>query len=346
MELTKDGANIQQGRAIFRLPGESLPQFVAGDLVNPADLLGVSGDLFCIQPFDPKLNAECIVVREHLLGWKSCYEKWECIFPTLSSEPLLETTTLEAFAGEIEGIRGEITLGHLEKAVAARVKSIEVAMDADVVWVVFEQLHLAHPNAFLFLIMHPEWGCWMGATPENLLTVEGGVGKVMALAGTLTASQSGWTDKERLEQTVTSRFIAEALESSGIVGAKESQMGELAMGNIKHLVSEWAFGGVSDRPWRLLEKLHPTPAVGGYPQHLACEWLKSNEGFDRGLYAGYLGWVGAQKSVFYVTLRCSKIVKNGYTLFAGCGVNAGSEVEVEWQETRAKMDLLGQYLPE
>jgi isochorismate synthase EntC len=33
-------------------------------------------------------------------------------------------------------------------------------------------------------------------------------------------------------------------------------------------------------------------------------------------------------------------------LFAGCGVNAGSEVEVEWQETRAKMDLLGQYLPE
>jgi isochorismate synthase EntC len=186
----------------------------------------------------------------------------------------------------------------------------------------------------------------MGATPENLLTVEGGVGKVMALAGTLTAAQSGWTDKERLEQTVTSRFIAEALESSGIVGAKESQMGELAMGNIKHLVSEWAFGGVSDRPWRLLEKLHPTPAVGGYPQHLACEWLKSNEGFDRGLYAGYLGWVGAQKSVFYVTLRCSKIVKNGYTLFAGCGVNAGSEVEVEWQETLAKMDLLGQYLPE
>ncbi|MFM2255762.1 MAG: hypothetical protein RLZZ47_1251, partial [Bacteroidota bacterium] len=52
MELTKDGANIQQGKAIFRLPGESLPQFVAGDLVNPADLLGVSGDLFCIQPFD------------------------------------------------------------------------------------------------------------------------------------------------------------------------------------------------------------------------------------------------------------------------------------------------------
>lgn len=346
MELTKDGANIQQARAIFRLPGESLPQFVVGNLANPADLLGVSGDLFCIQPFDPNLNAQCIVVSEHVSGWMACYEKWALIFPALITEPLLATTSRDAFEREIEGIRTEIASGHLEKAVAARVKSSQIEMDADAVWRVFEQLHHAHPSAFLFLIVHPEWGCWMGATPENLLTVEGGVGKVMALAGTLTAVQSGWTDKERLEQTVTSRFIAEALASSGIVGAEESRLGELAMGNIKHLVSEWQFGGVSPRPWRLLEKLHPTPAVGGYPQQLACEWLRRNEGFDRGLYAGYLGWIGAQKSVFYVTLRCSKIVKNGYTLFAGCGVNAGSEVEVEWQETRAKMDLLGQYLPE
>jgi isochorismate synthase EntC len=137
----------------------------------------------------------------------ACYEKWALIFPALITEPLLETTSRDDFEREIEGIRTEIASGHLEKAVAARVKSSQIEMDADAVWRVFEQLHHAHPSAFLFLIVHPEWGCWMGATPENLLTVEGGVGKVMALAGTLTAVQSGWTDKERLEQTVTSRLI-------------------------------------------------------------------------------------------------------------------------------------------
>jgi isochorismate synthase len=46
----------------------------------------------------------------------------------------------------------------------------------------------------------------------------------------------------------------------------------------------------------------------------------------------------------YVTLRCAQLFQNGYTLYAGCGVNEDSDPEVEWNETAAKMALLGKFL--
>ncbi len=37
--------------------------------------------------------------------------------------------------------------------------------------------------------------------------------------------------------------------------------------------------------------LQPTPAVGGLPVECAIQWQRDNEGFDRGCYAGPVGWV-------------------------------------------------------
>jgi isochorismate synthase EntC len=42
----------------------------------------------------------------------------------------------------------------------------------------------------------------------------------------------------------------------------------------------------------LVAALHPTPALAGAPRDAACRWLARHEGFDRGLYAGPVGWLG------------------------------------------------------
>ena len=331
--------------AIYRQPGDSLPHFLIGDLQQFDVTRKFTGDIFCIQSFDRRVSLDAIYPTVRGSGWVECQKVWEEWSLNLETFPELASTLFSSFDAEIEGIKSCIAETQIEKVVAARGESFEIDVSASDVWSAFESLHHTHLDAFLFLIYHPVKGCWMGATPELLLNVEQGLGKVMALAGTITQDQLGWTAKEALEQTVTSKFIKEILVKEGIYDAVEGEMGELIMGNIKHLVSEWKFGLALEQCFGLVRQLHPTPAVGGYPQSESCDWLEKNEDFERGLYAGYMGLVSENVASFYVTLRCCKIAKNGYTLYAGCGVNEGSNSVIEWKETAAKMNILGQFMP-
>ncbi|MFG9884301.1 chorismate-binding protein [Pseudomonas aeruginosa] len=45
---------------------------------------------------------------------------------------------------------------------------------------------------------------------------------------------------------------------------------------------------------RLLQALHPTPAVGGYPRSAALDYIRQHEGMDRGWYAAPLGWLDGE----------------------------------------------------
>ena len=88
---------------------------------------------------------------------------------------------------------------------------------------------------------------------------------------------------------------------------------------------------------RLVERLHPTPAVGGAPSEAALAWLERHEGLERGWYAGPVGWVDATgDGEFAVALRCALLRGREARLFAGAGIVEGSEPEPELYETRLK----------
>lgn len=87
--------------------------------------------------------------------------------------------------------------------------------------------------------------------------------------------------------------------------------------------------------------LHPTPAVGGYPGDTAQDIIRRLEPFDRGFYAGALGWTDARgDGEWYVTLRCGEVIANRITLYAGAGIVAGSDPQAEAEETSAKFAAL------
>jgi len=95
----------------------------------------------------------------------------------------------------------------------------------------------------------------------------------------------------------------------------------------------------------LVERLHPTPAVGGAPRELALELIADEERHERGWYAGPLGWVdGSGDGEFVVALRSGVIDGTGATLFAGCGIMADSDPEREWDESSTKLLALGSEL--
>ena len=91
----------------------------------------------------------------------------------------------------------------------------------------------------------------------------------------------------------------------------------------------------------LVERLHPTPAVGGWPRAAALELLEEQEHLDRGWYAGPIGWLDARgDGEFVVAIRSGVVERDHASLFAGCGIVGDSEPDREWAESGMKLQSL------
>ena len=89
----------------------------------------------------------------------------------------------------------------------------------------------------------------------------------------------------------------------------------------------------------LARLLHPTPAVGGTPRAAALDAIRALEGFDRGRYAGPVGWVDARgDGEWAIALRGAELDGARARLVAGAGIVAGSDPDAEWAETQAKLE--------
>jgi menaquinone-specific isochorismate synthase len=87
----------------------------------------------------------------------------------------------------------------------------------------------------------------------------------------------------------------------------------------------------------ILEALHPTPAVGGFPEKSILPILRQSEPFNRGWYAAPVGWTGADSATFAVAIRSALILKNKIYLYSGAGIVDGSSPEKEWEELDNKI---------
>jgi isochorismate synthase EntC len=86
--------------------------------------------------------------------------------------------------------------------------------------------------------------------------------------------------------------------------------------------------------------LHPTPAVGAEPAEAAMQ-IPAFEGFDRGWYAGAVGWTDANEDgEFCVALRCALLRGAEARLYAGVGVVRDSDPAAELAETEVKLGAL------
>jgi isochorismate synthase EntC len=91
----------------------------------------------------------------------------------------------------------------------------------------------------------------------------------------------------------------------------------------------------------VVDHLHPTPAVGGYPRDLALALIRDQERLDRGWYAGAIGWLdGRGEGEFAVALRSALLRGDCATLFAGCGIVADSEPAREYAESGWKLQTM------
>jgi isochorismate synthase EntC len=91
----------------------------------------------------------------------------------------------------------------------------------------------------------------------------------------------------------------------------------------------------------LVERLHPTPAVGGVPRTEALAWIAEHERRPRGWYAGPVGWFDAAgDGEFSVALRSGLLLGSTAHLYAGGGIVADSDAAGELAETQLKLAAL------
>jgi len=119
----------------------------------------------------------------------------------------------------------------------------------------------------------------------------------------------------------------------------------LKLPNLWHLASD-VEGPLDDRSSSLdlVAALHPTAAVAGTPTEEAMALIDELEPFDRGRYAGPVGWIGANgDGEWAIALRCaqweageSSSDPDRIRAFAGAGIVAESIPEHELAETAMK----------
>lgn len=238
--------------------------------------------------------------------------------------------------------------GEYEKVVLARKATFELAEPVNAA-VLLRALKKNTTQCFHFLFQPHARSGFLGASPERLYRRDGDLIRTEAIAGSRNRGASSAQDqllcqellaseKDRREHEYVVKGIRRSIEPlcALLTGGQEPAV--LRLSRCQHLITPFKGRlrkGVRDS--ELLEKLHPTPAVGGYPKKPAMEDIARLEPFDRGWYAGPVGWISKDAAQFVVGIRSGLTEGRRLHLFSGAGIVDGSVAENEWEEIENKI---------
>ncbi len=190
---------------------------------------------------------------------------------------------------------------------------------------------------------------FVSLTPERLARVRDGVLHTMAVAGTTPRHADALRDaaarqalladdKEREEHDHVLHMLMDSLRALGCTLDIEER-DVLSLTHVHHLITR--VHGRMPGQRRLVDvvaALHPTPAVAGVPREDAMRRIRELEGFDRGLFAGVVGWMNVRgDGDAAVTIRSTCIEHDRITAWAGAGIVRDSIPAREEEETRLKL---------
>ncbi|MFE4107824.1 isochorismate synthase [Almyronema epifaneia] len=317
-------------------------------------------------PITPQGNLDAI-----LLEIQSCLRRLETCRTLLSAtpQPLVPTAAacsaieqslqplgskhyLTAFRNSVTQVLTQIQQQRMRKVVLAQTLDVQTPAKF---WLPasLANLRQCYPDCYIFSTSNGQGQTFLGASPERLISITRQQLFTDALAGSAPRGQTARQDtaiaqrlrhsrKERYEHQVVVDFIAQRLRQLGLQPHHSSVPSLLKLSNIQHLHTPiQAQLSAEHHPLKILEVLHPTPAVAGFPSEVACRLIQQHESFERSLYAAPLGWVDANgDSEFIVGIRSALINQNQARLYAGAGIVAGSNPDKEVAEIQLKLQAL------
>ncbi|MEO6019015.1 MAG: isochorismate synthase [Knoellia sp.] len=251
------------------------------------------------------------------------------------------------WAGAVAEAVSRIQAGDLDKVVLARDLDVHTAAPIDVRWLL-SRLAESYESTWVFSV-----DGLVGATPEMLVRREKGLVTSRVLAGTIRrtgdddhdlalAASLARSSKDLEEHEYAVRSVADALAPHcSSMNVPEAPF-VLHLSNVMHLATDVA-GVLTDETTSLslAAALHPSAAVCGTPTLVADALISELEHMDRGRYAGPVGWMDASgDGEWGIALRSGAIHPDDdrrMSIYAGCGIVAGSVPESEVAESDAKL---------
>ena len=318
-----------------------------GHLVVPRRIFGRSGDvgwITTVEPYDA--GPSPVVLGPGTGDWDApppsgCEPPDE--FRLCPTMPHAEWKDMIAAAVEV------LERGDLSKVVLAR--RIDIGANRPfVISDVLERLVALYPSCMIYSVEG-----FVGASPELLVRLHDDRVDSHPLAGTVARSGDAHGDellvarlmgtpKIRHEHRVVVDAIAAALGSLCRSLEVPDSPSVLGLRNVSHLATHITgrlAPGQSPSALELVARIHPTPAVGGSPTEEAVRYLQKAEGFDRGRYAGPVGWMDARgDGCFALGIRCAEVAGAQARIYAGNGIVAASDPAEELAETQLKLQAL------
>ncbi len=315
--------------------------FVYYQLPNSSNIIGISGAWRIVEKFEDVKSGFITTTfnKDKIYNLKEPKEISFSAFDFLLPDDQLQNfeiskkeylQIIEDAKSFCESING--------KVVVSRVKKKEISDDFDIKEI-FLKLCAKYQHSYNYLCYIPQEGMWMGASPEKLLFGDVNMLKLISLAGSKDDSQDIiWSEKENFEQ----RLVTDAIEKILLdldLNYKKGTAKTIKAGNMFHLETEFEVSNCNDFV-SLANKLHPTPAVSGFPRNNALDFIFKNEKHQRNLYAGIIGNLAKDNVQLFVNLRCAKISKRHIELYIGGGITSDSDAVSEWNETEFKSNTL------
>ena len=251
--------------------------------------------------------------------------------------------TDEKFLSSVESALAAIEKGQIEKVVLAKDLILPISSEPDL-GEPLRRLHKRYPDCWTYKI-----GNVFGASPELLLKAEDGQVSARVLAGTAGRGTDPDVDKaiaDGLAHSLKNKhehlYAVQSLVSELEPFCENVEFDEepfsLALPDLWHLATD--VRGTLKPQFTLLDviqKLHPTAAVAGTPREQAITLIRELEPFDRGGYAGPVGWLSSNGSgEIAIALRGGVIEENQIRAIAGCGIVSESTPQAELDETELK----------
>ncbi|EII2375070.1 isochorismate synthase [Staphylococcus pseudintermedius] len=217
---------------------------------------------------------------------------------------------------------------------------------------IYSNLDANNSNGFIYY-SEKDNNYFIGASPELLIRKKDNMIETNPLAGSrpkydnddlneLMKSELKNSKKDLLEHSLVVEYIEKKLKPicsqlhvptcPEIIGSdKMWHLSTKIHGNLKESISSL----------ELAQILHPTPAILGDKPEMLMRHLYDYEGYDRGFYSGYVGWMDYNgDGEWVISLRCGETENNKVSVYAGAGIVSDSNAEEEFKETEAKMQTL------
>lgn len=302
-------------------------------------------------PFDLR-EPSCLFVPE-----SSCFMAPAPLLPdvptALAVRAVHRIPGREAYQLAVRQALANFAFSDIRKAVVSRLLQLDLALNADVD-ALCERLRRLNPRAYRFRVPLPDGAELIGASPELLLRRHGEFVVSNPLAGSAPQRGDAQHDSAAIQalQASDKDLREHALVVDDLRQRLAPYCAELRVPQMPSVIGTGALWHLSTRiearlqpsPPSALElacRLHPTPAVCGFPTAAARKLIDLVEPFDRGLFTGAVGWCDADgDGEWAVTIRCGEVRDRRITLFAGAGIVDGSSPEAEWRETETKLQTM------